>query len=251
MNPNYSMMISKSIAILSLVLSGCSGISQTSTATSTATREPTNTPRPSATPKPSPTPDIAATERADQFSSLITSFLDAGYLENTEGEIIHLEPEWKEMEGSRSSYWSYAENLKDFLFSAHYDWDKLDRTPQSLGCNISFGFKYDMDTGENLYYQVYFDDSRIWFDWVDITKTSGRAYALGKTKGDGRVNFGDRTETEFALLVYGQSAYVYRDGETTEYSLPEKWNAEGEIHLSQNSYGGICEMSNITLWTPK
>ncbi len=228
-------------------LSACGALAQEPMPTSTSTPTPTKTPRPTATLTPSPTPDVAATQRSDELSVMLNSFVEKGYLDSAEGSIIDLVPTWQEYQGGDGGWWAYDEDMTDFLFSAHYDWKEAAGDIQSLGCEVSFADWVQGD--QNHYYHVYFDKSRIWVEWVEFPP--GTAYWFGKTRGNGRVNFGDRTEADFVLLVKGQTAYVSIDREITEYTLPDKWIAEGKIHLSRVPWGAECQMTDMMLWTPK
>jgi hypothetical protein len=234
------------VTILSVLMQACAAAAPVATATPPP--KPTNTAPPTSTPLPTATPNLAATARVEKLSELLTLFSDAFQVQLPAGAIREIQPAWQQMSGgSGASYWFYDDVLRDFLFSAHYAWEKTAEPAQSIGCNVSFGWQIEQD--RNQYWEIYFDTSRLSVTWIEIPP--GRGYSIGKTSGSGRVALGDATEADFALLVLSQHAYVSMNGEVTEYTLRDDWTTEGKLHLSQNSYGGVCEMADLMLWVPE
>ena len=81
-------------------------------------------------------------------------------------------------------------------------------------------------------------------------------YEVGKTRGSGRVNFGNPAEADFALAVKGKSAYVSVDGDVTEYTLSQDQSTSGGFALTllsgtNSGYGTRCEMTDMFLFRPK
>jgi hypothetical protein len=203
----------------------------------------TNTPQSTLTDRPSPTSDSTRIAR-DEFANLLDLFVEQGYLESTQGEIVELQPSWEQWD-EEGMHWVYDKVLSDFLFKAHYDWDFVEGNPQSIGCVIRFANQKTGEyTGE---YQVYLDQSSIQFGMVNLN----RWFPVDRTRGTGRVDFGNNTEIDFALLVNGQHAYVWVDEEIREYTLPTDLETEGRFMASQDDYGGICKMTNMMIWIPE
>jgi hypothetical protein len=240
------------ILILLIATLACASISPTQAPAATNTPAPapapTNTLQPTSTEKPSPTSDVAATQRADEFNSVLASFAEKGYVESTQGKIVELDP-FKEDWAQRGWYkwWPFEKTDSDFLFKSHYKWSTASATPEISGCGIVFGIQ---DNGDH--YSVFLDKSRIDF----MMKRGRYAYEVGKTKGSGRVNFGNPAEADFAISVKGQSAYISVNGEFTVYTLSKDQTTHGDFAYSlisgtNSDYGTRCEMTGSMLWTPK
>jgi hypothetical protein len=208
---------------------------------------PTFTPEPTAT----STPDVVATQKADKFNQLLTSFVEQGYLDSPSGDIQTLNPteaDWKTGSWSPNNSANFPKDFTDFLFSAHLSWDKVSGDPQNFGCAIVFGIQSDTT---NAQYVLDFNKSKIGLLWIAGSK-SPYAYEIGKTKGTGRVDFKDKTETDFAVLLHGLSLYVSFDGMVTQYTLAKDRPTKGILVFSQNMGGSeVCKMTNMTLWLPK
>ena len=217
-------------------------------ATDTPLPKPTNTPRPTATSKPSPTPDIAATQRADEFTSLLDKFAEKGYVESTEGDVVEFEPfeeRWAQI--GWYQWWPFEETDSDFLFKAHFKWSTASATPDVSGCGIVFGLQENDD-----HYSVFLDFSRILF----LMKRGRYSYEVGKTRGTGRVNFENPAEADFVIAVKDRTAYVSVNDEITEYTLSKDQSSEGSFAYTifsgtNRDYGTRCEISDPLLWTPK
>jgi len=230
---------------LTVLLSGCVP-APTPMPTSTPI-PPTFTPEPTAT----STPDVVATQKADKFNQLLTSFVEQGYLDSPSGDIQTLNPteaDWKTGSWSPNNSANFPKDFTDFLFSAHLSWDKVSGDPQNFGCAIVFGIQSDTT---NAQYVLDFNKSKIGLLWIAGSK-SPYAYEIGKTKGTGRVDFKDKTETDFAVLLHGLSLYVSFDGMVTQYTLAKDRPTKGILVFSQNMGGSeVCKMTNMTLWLPK
>ncbi|GAB4504577.1 MAG: hypothetical protein Fur0043_15710 [Anaerolineales bacterium] len=102
------------------------------------------------------------------------------------------------------------------------------------------------------HYAAFLDKSRILF----LMSRGPSVYLVGKTRGSGRVNFGNPAEADFAIAVKGQKAYVSVDGDVTEYTLSVDQPSSGRFGLTllsgtNSGYGTRCEMTDLILWTPK
>lgn len=209
---------------------------------------PTNTPKPTSTPRPTITPDIAATQRIDEFQSLIESFVELGYLETSEGKITELSPfeqEWAQL--GWYQWWLYDDVASDFVFKAHFNWSTAMETNDESGCGFIFGIQENGD-----HYTVFLDKSRILF----LMKRASKVYLVGKTRGSGRTDFGNPAEADFAIAVKGQSAFVSVNGEVTEYTLSVNQSSRGQygatlLSGTNKDYGTRCEMTDVMFWTQK
>ena len=81
-------------------------------------------------------------------------------------------------------------------------------------------------------------------------------YNVGKTRGSGRLDFGNPAEADLTIAVKGQNAYVSIDGDVTEYTLSQDQTTKGAFALSvlsgtNKDYGTNCKMSDMFLWTAK
>ncbi len=243
--------------LLLLVLTGLacgqSGGISTSTPTETATEAPpeataTNTPKPTSTPKPSPTPNIAATQKAEDFNSLLVEFKEKDYVTTTTGEFSELDP-FKEDWAQLNWYNNYPPYIKakDFVFSGHFNWSTANVQSDLSGCGVMFGVQENGD-----HYAVFLDKSRILF----LMSRGGNTYNVGKTSGPGTVDFSIPAEADFILSVKGQSVFVSVDGEVTEYTLSVDQTSAGTFAFSilsgtNKDYGTRCEMTNMIFWQPK
>lgn len=235
-------------AVLVLLIVGLACATALPAATDTPLPKATNTSRPTATTEPSPTPDVAATQRADEFASLLDKFVEKGYVESTEGEVVELEPfeeRWAQI--GWYQWWPFEKTDLDFLFKAHFKWSTASATPDTSGCGIVFGLQ---DNGDH--YSVFLDKSRILF----LMKRGKYAYEVGKASGSGRTNFGNPAEADFAISVKGQNAYVSVDDEFTGYALSADQTTKGNFAYSlisgtNKDYGTVCEMTEVMFWTPK
>ena len=225
----------------------------TTTSTVTATDTPpeataTKTPLPTSTPIPSPTPNVAATQKADEFNSLLTGFKEKGYVTTTTGKSFEPDPfkeDWAQL--GWYNFWPFELNARDFVFSGHFNWSTSSATPETSGCGVVFGLQENGD-----HYAVFLDNRRILF----LMGRGSKVYNVGKTRGPGTVNFSSPAEADFVLSVKGQSAFVSVDGEVTEYTLSVDQTTAGTIALSilsgtNKDYGTRCEMDNMIFWQPK
>ena len=243
---------------LLLVLTGLAcGLSGGGTPTATATDVPpeataTKTPMPTSTststPMPSPTPNVAATQKAEDFNSLLTEFKEKNYVTTTTGEFSELDPfkeEWVQL-GWYNYYPPFIDS-KDFVFSGHFNWSTANAQSDLSGCGVIFGAQENGD-----HYAVFLDKGRILF----LMGRGKNSYNVGKTSGSGKVNFDNPAEAEFVLAVKGQSAYVSVNGEVTEYTLSADQTSAGTFAFSilsgtNKDYGTRCEMTNMIFWEPK
>jgi hypothetical protein len=216
-------------------------------ATETPTAAPTNTPRPTATPHPTATPDLAATEQVAGWQMEVQRFFESGYIDSTEGEYLPQDDwsqDWAQINWYK--YWPYDGIYSDLMFGAHLNWSTASRTPDISGCGIVFGLQENED-----HYAVFLDQGRILF----LMSRGENIYNVGKTRGSGRVNFGNPAEADFQVLIKGRSVYVSVNGEVTEYTLSEDQTATGKLALTvlsgtNKDYGTRCEMTDIHIWTP-
>jgi hypothetical protein len=249
---NFSPIIAV-ILLFSLMLA----CSQASTSTPVPTQIPTETPVPvtptntaipTSTPSPTATPNVAATKQIEDFNAVLQGFKDKGYVAGTEGNIAHLDDfnqDWSQLGWYQ---WLPQQDVKtDFVFKGHISWSTASDTPDISGCGIVFGLQENKD-----HYAVFIDKGRILF----LMGRGSHVYNVGKTRGSGRLSFGDPAEADLVVSVKGRSAYVSVDGNVTEYTLSQDQTTSGTFALSilsgtNKDYGTRCAMTNMLLWTAK
>lgn len=242
------------LLLLLMLGTGCgavAGLAPTPSATPVPpTDTPTNTPKPTATPRPSATPDIAATALYDDLFSQVQKFQEAGHIPTTEGMYVELpeyHEEWAQREwATREWYFDYEPEY--FVLTANLKWSTADSTSRISGCGVAFATQ---DDGRG--YAIYLDKSRVYFTYNDLQYY----YELGKTRGTGRLQFGNPAEAKFSLVVYGTNAYVYVDDQFIgEYSLSKDkpikgYFGYGLISGTNKDYGTRCDITNARLWKLK
>ncbi|CAG1011843.1 hypothetical protein ANAEL_04286 [Anaerolineales bacterium] len=209
---------------------------------------PTKTPKPTATPKPSATPDIAATQKYDDFATLLEKSKNDGYISTTSGKITELEPfkeEWAQINWFQ--WWDYGTANSEFVLKATFDWSTSTSNPDESGCGVVFGLQENGD-----YYVVFLTNARVLF----MLKRGSNLYNVGKTSGPGAYKFDNPAKAEFVLAVSDQKARVIVDGEPTLYTLSVDQTAAGGYGLSllsgtNKDYGTRCEATDMMLWTAK
>lgn len=237
------------LAFVSLSCAGLSPVEPTATPepTDTETPVPTPTERPTKTPKPTSTPDVIATARHEHFQALLNEFDEKGYLTTINGTASDMNPfreDWAQINYYR--WWMFDDEIGDFVFSSHFSWSAAHATPDLSGCGLVFGLQENGD-----HYAVFLDKDRILF----LMKRGTYAYNVGRTRGVGTFNYGNPAEADFALVVKGQSAYVWVDGITSEYTLSQDqpsvgWFGYTILSGTNKDYGTRCEMTDSILWMP-
>ena len=261
MNTIKVRLLSSSLLVLSLVLSACGVMATDVPATSTLrpsatiTHTPTNTPFPTNTPRPTRTPDLAATQHAEELNAEIRKYFELGYLSSDQGGV----EEYRDfgMEWAQLNWYDFQLldlNVHDFLISAHFKWSSAYRNANIAGCGIAFAIQPNID-----HYAVFLDRSQILFLNADYS-VSNRSYAVGLTRGTGRVKFDNPAdqpvEADFTLIVKDEYAYVLVNGEVVgEYTLSKSKVLKGDIALSllsgtNKDFGTRCEMTNIHVFIP-
>jgi hypothetical protein len=224
----------------------------TPTATATATpipATPTNTPKPTLTPRPTRTPNVIETQNYEDIFDDIQKYKDEGLISTTDGEYTVLD-DFSETMAQRGwlNFWFFDFTVKNFVYKSHVNWSTSDQTSDTSGCGIVFavqpkGDKYD-------YYGVVLDKSRIFFS----TTYGGYYYDMGKTRGTGKLDFGNPAEADFTLIVNDYKAFVYVDGEFIgEYTLSKDRELAGQfgygiISGTNHDYGTRCEITNSRIW---
>lgn len=234
------------VIILSTVLSACASSQQAEPVQPTVlpTIKPTNTAKPTPKPRPTPSADVAATEA---YSDIQTYF-DEGYISTSDGIMYRpgdFDEKWAQM--GWYQWWNTGRDMTHFVFSAHYEWSSALETADVSGCGFVFAIQ------PNRQYAVFLDRKRIYFTNADASGF----WSIGKTRGTGRVNFGNPAEADFALVVEGPHAFVFVDDEFIgEYSLSVDQPLKGEIAYSllsgtNKDYGTECKITNARLWKIK
>ncbi len=87
-------------------------------------------------------------------------------------------------------------------------------TSDTSGCGIVFAIQPKGD--RNDYYGVVLDNH----GFISAILMAGYYYDMGKTRGTGKLDFGNPAEADFTLIVNDYKAYVYVDDEFIgEYTL--------------------------------
>lgn len=242
------------VLVLVFVSLACSGqAAPTPTPTvppMTNTPEPTATAtlKPTATPKPSATPNMVATQQIEDFNSTLQDFMDKGYVSATEGKIAQLDDFQEDWAQLGWYNWSPQQDVStDFVFKGHLAWSAASETPEISGCGVIFGLQENKD-----HYGIFIDKGRILF----LMGRGSHVYNVGKTRGSGRLSYGNPAEADLIVSVKGQSAFVSVDGDVTEYTLSADQTTKGTLALSvlsgtNKDYGTRCEMTDMLLWTAK
>lgn len=216
--------------------------------TATGTATPTNTPRPSPTPRPSRTPNIAATQKYDEYKAEAQKYFELGYLPSSDGnfrEIDDFEYEWAQLYWYR--WFPLTDTATDLLFSGHVKWESAYQNADISGCGVIFGLQNNND-----HYAVFLDRTRVLY----LISNGSGVHEMGKTRGTGRVKFGNPAEADLAIIVNGHYSYVLVDGEVVgEYSLSQSQPIRGKVALTvlsgtNKDYGTRCEMTDIHIFIP-
>lgn len=220
-------------------------------ATATNTAVPSSTPKPTNTPRPSKTPNLAATQRQETLDAEAKKYFDMGYLASADGRFIEYDDfktDWAQL--GWYNWWILDEKASDFFMSAHFSWSTAWDYNDVSGCGFVFAIQDNSD-----HYAVFLDKSRILF--LNSDQSRGGSYEVGKTKGTGRVKFGNPAEADFTLIIKEKYAIVLVDGEMVgEYTLAKDKAINGNLGLTvlsgtNRDYGTRCEMTNLHIWLPK
>lgn len=257
MKSNFLRPVSLLVAVLILVSLACSAVIAAPTATPVPpsptqppTSVPTDTPQPTATLEPTATPDIAATQQMESLQAEVQSYYDKGYLNTTDGRFIQQEnfkEEWAQI--GWYQWWTLDQQASDFFMSAHFKWSTALQTSDVSGCGFVFAIQDNDD-----HYAVFLDKSRILFLYSKQAFKGARE--VGKTRGTGRVSFGNPAEADFTLIVKDASAYVLVNNDMIgQYSLSKDAPLQGSLGLTllsgtNRDYGTRCEMTDLHLWIP-
>jgi hypothetical protein len=253
-----------SVLIFTLAMTvSCAGnvtVEPTATAvppTSTLAPTDTATPKPTATPRPTKTPNLAATKVAEETMARVQSYVEKGYLESPNGSLVGLYDYKREMAKINYLDFDFAgteELIQNFAVWADVKWESAGPVgyPQYSGC----GFSFRMDPESYDGYTAMLTNNRVLLTYCD--SSIGRCGELGKTRGSGRLDFGNPAQASMEMVVNGQQAYVLVDGEFIgEYTLfKERLSSPGYLIYSiisgtNRDYGVRCEISNANLWVVK
>jgi hypothetical protein len=198
---------------------------------------PTKIVKPTSTPRPTRTPNVIETQNYDDIFSDVQKYKNEGIIPSTDGEYSVLDDFTQTIaERGWLNYWNYDFELKNFVYKAHVSWSTADETSDTSGCGIVFAIQPKGD--RNDYYGVVLDKSRIYFS----TTYGGYYYDMGKSRGTGKLNFGNPAAADFSLVVYDYRALVYVDGEFIgEYTLSKDRELAGKF-----GYGIISGTNHVT-----
>jgi hypothetical protein len=245
------------ICMLMLFANACSVLAPAPPPTSTPV--PTNTPQPTftitptstATPKPTTTPDVAATQKAEEFQSLLANFKEKGYIGATEGEstpIKDFKGEFAQLGSYYKWWWPVKEGeYGNFIFSAHFKWNSSGSTADASGCGIGFGIK---ENGNH--YAIFLDRENLFL----VRAKGTRLYSMGTSGGSRYAPIPIPAKADFVLAVWDQNVTASVNGAIVNYILSSELNAQGKFAFSvlsgtNSGYGTRCEMTDIVFWRPK
>jgi hypothetical protein len=212
----------------------------------------TNTPLPTDTPEPSPTPDVAATEKAEEFQSLLTKFQEQGYIATTQGQSLRI----KDFQGDFNQLYYYYKwwwqdeadgEYSNFVFSAHLEWGSYSSTPDVSGCGFGFGIKENGD-----HYALFLDREHL----VLARGKGPRIILMGTAGGEKFPAISMPARADLVAAVAADKLAVSVNGKITYYVLSSDQDAQGKLAFSvlagtNSGYGTRCEMTDIIFWTPK
>jgi hypothetical protein len=239
------------VILLFNLMSACSQASP-STPTATATpvpATPTKTVKPTPTPRPTRTPNVTETQNYADIFSDVQKYKEEGIIPSTDGEYSVLDDytDWIAKRGFLHYRWLDVTAM-DFVYKAHVKWSTAGETYDTSGCGIVFAVQPNGDHHDH--YGVVLDKSRVYFS----SSHGGYYDDLGKTRGTGRLNFGNPAEADLTLVVYDYKAFVYVDGKFVgEYTLSKDQELSGKfgygiISGTNHDYGTRCEIKNSRIW---
>ena len=217
--------------------------------TATNTSTPTNTPRPSPTPRPSATPNIAATQKYDGYNTEVDKYIELGYLASADGrfrEIDDFEYDWAQLNWYR--WFPLKDTASNLMFSAHLRWESAYQNADISGCGVIFGLQNNDD-----HYAVFLDRKNVLF----LISNGAGVREMGRTRGSGKVDFGNPAEADLVIIVKDYYTYVLVDENVVgEYTLSQSQLVRGQLALTvlsgtNKDYGTRCEMTNIHIFIPQ
>lgn len=242
------------IIFASLACSGLTGAAPTATSAPTLTSEPpTATVAPTLTPRPTSTPNIAATQEMEDAMTKVGNYVERGYLPSGQGELWDLDDASFDM--AKINYLDfqfagYEEKIKDFAV-----WTDLKVSsaaavnyPEYSGC----GFTFHLQDNGDAY------TAMVTKDRVLLTSCRNTScWEVGKTRGSGRLSYGNQLKATMELIVNDVHSYVLVDGQLIgEYTLSSDlltdpgYFAYAIISGTNQDYGTRCEFANTKLWVP-
>jgi hypothetical protein len=145
----------------------------------------------------------------------------------------------------------YDEKVKDFVFTADFNWQSAVPYPETSGCGLYFRQQSNGD-----FYSTYLDAERVVVGGYSASSGSF-VNRFGVTTGSGRVKFGNPAAANFTIMVEGYKANVIVDGVFVgSYTLYSgKLLDPGTLGYftksgSNKNYGTRCEATNSKLWVP-
>jgi hypothetical protein len=210
---------------------------------------PSKTAKPTSTPRPTVTPNLIETQSYDDLFSEVQKYKDEGLIPTTKGQYTVLD-DYNEAFAMRGflNYQYFGFTVKNFVYKAHVEWSTADTTSETSGCGIVFAVQQKGDNND--YYGVVLDKSRIYFS----TTYGGYYYDMGKSRGTGKLNFGNPAVADFTLVVFDYKAFVYVDNEFIgEYTLSKDRELSGKfgygiISGTNHDYGTRCKITNSRIW---
>lgn len=208
--------------------------------TSTATLTATSTPRPTYTPRPTATPNLAATEKYEEFLSLVEKYHDAKLIRSTDGA-YHQLPDYSDAL-AQANYYSWAtvgQSALNFILKSHVKMSTEGEFSASTGCG--FVFSTLGDEAEALYVKqggsvFYLSNSTIQFKEYYRT-------------------FSNPAEFELILLVNQGWIRAYVDGNRALEYRTFKSSIPGDLGFTVTSgsdeNASQCEFTNSELWVIK
>ena len=242
------------IVFVPLNLQACDAVRQmnkeTPTPTPTFTYTPTLTPTvtstvtltPTITPSPTVTPNLVATQKFDDFISILEEHFDEEFVSNKEGEYYSLN-DYSDSYTEEGYYRWGTYNLgyiRNFVLQTHVEMATANHLSPSTGCGVIYRY---LDT-----------------DFADmvIVQQNGEAqyianYEKYNTQYIGKLS--NPADFELLLIVYGTTVKLFIDDKEA-LSIKHSLASEGDIGFvivsgSKEDYGSHCSFSNIDFWEIK
>ena len=218
----------------------------TPTPTFTPTQTPTVTLTPTITPSPTATPNLVATQKVDEFISILEEHFDEEFVANKEGDYNFLNDYSDSYTEEEYYRWStYNLNIRNFVLKAHVEMSTANHLSPSTGCGV-----------------IYRTLGSDFFDAVIIKQNGFVQYIVDNQRYNSREfgNFTNPVEFDLLLIVYGQEVKLFIDEKEAlvieASTFFTDYTSEGDFGFlvlsgSSEDYGSHCAFSNIDFWEIK
>lgn len=216
-----------------------------STSTLTLTKLPTLTATPAATattePTRTPTPDVVSTQQAENFSELMLTYFDAGFLEKVDGEYYHLEDSIQNLAKEGYFQWTpYNVKIRNFILRTNVRMSSANNPSNSTGCGVVFRTVGDFTES------VFIQQNGYVYYGVGETGFNSRYYGI----------IDNPAEFEMVVVVNDQTYRVYINDELAlnDNSIldPDRGGIGFAVQSGSNEdFGSQCNFTGNDLWAIK